>query len=109
MKSSLQNEFLIFWASKIWRRQEYSKTEREGARALCSEYSLIWLKGREKLECLGKGEQALLLGAPECHIGAQRRAPFPQSWERTLESASERVSVFFWHLPLGAPQPELHC
>lgn len=105
MKSSLQNEVLIFWASKLWKRQGSTrKTESEGVIALSSEYSPIWLKGREKTECLGMRTSFTSLEPQSATQELKGGLPSPSPGK---ELQKVPVSVSFWHLPLGAPQPEL--
>lgn len=59
------------------------------------------LQFREERERLGDKDVLSLPGDSELRTGVPRAAPFPQPWERVLESA---LGIFFWHLLLRA-----HC
>lgn len=43
------------------------------------------------MECLEDENMLYFLGDSELLTGAQRMAPFPQAWERILESMSEHL------------------
>lgn len=59
------------------------------------------------MECLGDENMLYLFGDSETYTGTQRMVPFPQPWERILESVNECLLL----APdgQGLTQPELHC